>query len=118
MVLKEVIYTPSSCLRAGFDQKSFLLRHFSFPVAAPDRRKLSASSTKRGQNLLCEKPHLLHKRFIGGIHEPKIEIVGPGINELFDLVADLGGSTDDRRFDARHGRLFRAFGVSPGGLVF
>src|SRR5215813_11752162 len=82
------------------------------------RRKPSQSSLKRGQNLFGEKPHLVHERFIGGIDEPKIEIVGPGIDELLDPVADLGRSADDRRFDAGRGRLFDAFGLSPRILTF
>src|SRR5215471_21694337 len=94
----------------AIDQKSLLLRHFS-PSGS---RKLSARSTKRGQNLFCEKLHLLDERFIGRIHEPKIEIVGPGIDEFLDLVADLGGSTDHSCFDAGRGGLFSPFGVSPG----
>src|SRR5215470_8176887 len=113
-------------LRNGFSKKLFT-RHrseipsiapFLFPVAPSGSRKLSACSTKRGQNLFCEKPHLLDERFIGGIHEPKIEIVGPGIDEFLDLVADLGGSTDHSCFYAGRGGLFSTFSVSPGVLAF
>src|SRR5215470_4212675 len=113
-------------LRNGFSKKLFT-RHrseipsiapFLFPVAPSGSRKLSACSTKRGQNLFCEKPHLLDERFIGGIHEPKIEIIGPGIDEFLDLVADLGGSTDHSCFYAGRGGLFSAFGLSPGILTF
>src|SRR6266571_4905859 len=95
----------------------FSVALFSFSVTSTGGCNPSESSMKRGQNLSCEKPHLLHERFIRWIHEPKIEIVGPGIDELLDLVTDLGGSTEHRGFDAGRGRLFRAFGGSPAILA-